>query len=126
MPGKIINQTNEVIVIYGPKSPTTDPYYESYDNTVYHLEKGKTSPNNWDCDGFYVPSNRKVRQSEIETVNGPIAVNIDNEANGTITQEGDTYIIDSRVLNTYPIGSINWFIPDYSYEKVEKWINGTL
>jgi hypothetical protein len=52
------NGTDEVLIVYGPKHREERSIF---DNSPYILKPGMTTPDEWDCDGFLLPSNREIR-----------------------------------------------------------------
>jgi hypothetical protein len=51
--GQCTNQTSEFLVVYGPKHKSENSIF---DTSPYVLPPGATTPNQWDCDGFLLPS----------------------------------------------------------------------
>ncbi|MFW9336472.1 hypothetical protein ACN6AX_25195 [Paenibacillus polymyxa] len=133
MPGHLINKTNEILRVYGPPAS----HRPDFDNADYILPKDKGTIDewgeNWDCDGFYVPADRKIKQLVLGIADGPVAVKFVPPFDGTVTQEGAVYIVDQpnfgvfkpeefcRPTN-YP-KCVNWYIPNEIYPEVEKWAN---
>jgi hypothetical protein len=69
--GQCTNLTNEILIVYGPEIPK-DP--SNCGNSMYFLPPGCTTPDNWDCDGFYVPNDRvakpKQGSSHLSSIHG--------------------------------------------------------
>ena len=112
MNGQLTNQTGETLLVYGPKAPG-----ETFDNTLYRLPTGRKTKVGWDCDGFYVPNDRKANQTfSLEL--GPAAVKyrdyrspvIKSSVSGTY----DCYLNDG----VYKSGTINWSIPNISSKDI--------
>lgn len=133
MGGQLTNNTNEILRIYGPRKNTDLP---GYDNGDYWIRNGKSTitvwGQDWDCDGFYVPADRKLKQLVTGTVvNGPVAVKFPDPLHFTVTQEGAIYFVDRPNMGVfnpdefcrpsdYP-KCINWYIPNWAYPEIEKW-----
>lgn len=110
----ITNSTSETIIVYGPSRETDGGNYE---NSWYVLHSGKTIPENWQCDGLFIPKDRKFMQINGETVQGPVAVKYGNLMPVTITQDGDQYIEkENRNEGVFRESEINWDVPDFSAE----------
>src|SRR5690606_35215710 len=100
------------------------------DNQCWHVEPGKSTNPNQDCDGFYVPADRKIKQVAMGTIEGPCAVKIPPEINAVITQEGNTYAIDIPNTGVFKVNDfcrpsnypkcVNWYIPNMIYNEVFK------
>lgn len=56
--GQCTNNTGELLVVYGPKHPRERSIF---DNSPYVLKPGRTTPDSWDCDGYFVPCDRAAR-----------------------------------------------------------------
>src|ERR1022692_3180359 len=56
--GQCTNNTAELLIVYGQKHPCE---HSIFDNSPYILAPGTTTPDHWDCDGFFLPSDRKLR-----------------------------------------------------------------
>ncbi len=88
--GRCINKTGETILVYGPKSPSTP---QDKDNALYKLPTNKKTPDNWDCDGIYVPNDRIAKQAIMPDIPGPVAVKYINIINFEIHKEDNKYVI---------------------------------
>jgi len=56
--GQCMNQTQEHLVVYGPKH---EREHSIFDTSPYVLPPGTTTPDAWDCKGFLVPSDRMLQ-----------------------------------------------------------------
>jgi hypothetical protein len=110
----ITNSTSETIIVYGPRRETDGG---NYDNSWYVLHPGKTTLENWQCDGLFIPKDRKFMQINGETIQGPVAVKYGSLMPVTIIQEGDKYIEkDNHNEGTFRPNEIDWDVPDFSAE----------
>lgn len=111
---KITNSTSEIIIVYGSRRETEGG---NYDNSWYVLHPGKTIPDNWECDGFFVPNDRTFRQENGETVNGPVAVKYGSSATVSITQNGNQYVANgTHNEGVFRPSEIDWSVPNFSAE----------
>lgn len=110
----ITNSTSETFIVYGPRRDTEGGNYE---NSWYVLHAGKTIPKDWQCDGLYIPKDRKFMQKNGETIQGPAAVKYGSLMPVTIIQDGDKYIEkDNHNEGVFHQSEINWDVPDFSAE----------
>jgi hypothetical protein len=107
--GQLSNNTGETLLVYGPK-------IGSFDNSLYHLPTGRKTPVDWDCDGFFVPNDRKADQLT-STDDGPLAIKYINHRTPVITRSGVKYEC-SLNNGAYRTGGINWEIPDIAFSAV--------
>ena len=124
-PGQCINDTDENIAVYGPKSSSDT---SRFDNTLYILPPRSRTPSEWDCDGFYVPNDRVANQA-LSRVKGPLAIKYIGGITFTITKTGNEYncplnqgaFLPSEVCcpSNYP-RCVCWNIPDTSQSQVAK------
>lgn len=107
--GGIENKTGEKLYVYGPKKTN-----ETKDNSLWVLGIDSYTPlNGFDCDGFYVPADRKVFSAG-HTINGPKVVKIVDPQRINVDIGGDTYIPNQPVL-VYSRGQLNWPDPPENY-----------
>ncbi len=115
-PGKLTNNTGEILLVYGPKLPG-----ETHDNSLYFLPHDRRTPDNWDCDGFYVPNDRIADQLVLSDVPGPAMVKYKPFQNPTIDiGEGGRYKCPAnwQVSRRGENGAPNWEIPDIPYSEI--------
>jgi len=108
--GQLSNISGETLLVYGPKISG------SLDNSIYHLPTGRKTPDDWDCDGFYVPNDRFADQAT-STDKGPLAIKYVNFRTPVIERSGTKYEC-SLNNGAYKAGEINWEIPNISYSSV--------
>lgn len=108
--GQLSNKTGETLLVYGPKIGG------NFDNSLYHLPTGRKTPDDWDCDGFFVPKDRYADQA-ISTVQGPLAIKYVNFRTPVIERSGANYEC-SLNNGAYKAGEIHWEIPNIGYSSV--------
>lgn len=97
----------------------------SYDNQLYFLGNGQTTPDEWDCQGIYLPSDFKVAGLDNT---GATAVKITDGTQLVVkknseTSEWEFNIPSAKVVNS---DKMNWFIPNVSQAFVDSRIPSTL
>jgi hypothetical protein len=124
MPGTCVNNTGEVIAVYGPRSEVTP---SDRDNALYRLPSGRRTPPEWDCDGIFVPSDRIADQFIGSDVPGPVAVKYVSLLTFEITKEGTRYQLPANqgVFNPGEVccpsdfpKCVCWNIPNIKQAKV--------
>src|SRR5579862_9322830 len=68
--GQCTNLTREFLIVYGPKHPEERSIF---DTSPFILPPGATTPDHWDCDGFFLPADRTLLQWR-RSVRGPRAI----------------------------------------------------
>ena len=53
----LFRSTEKHLIVYGPKH---EQERSIFDTPPYVLPLGATTPNCWDCEGFFLPSDRKL------------------------------------------------------------------
>ena len=112
--GQCTNQTDEYLIVYGPKH-----YSERsiFDTSPYVLPPGATTPDSWDCEGFLVPSDRMLRRLR-GCRRGPLAIKFWNYRRFWVKSLGaDTYR-SSWDNGVFEPSQINWAIPNFSYQDI--------
>jgi hypothetical protein len=89
--GRITNNTGEPILVYGTYE------FEHSGSRLFKLYSGDTTPDYFDCDGFYVPSNRKTN-----LYYGPHVIKILDTCTTTISLSGDQYTGSCWGLRLWP------------------------
>jgi hypothetical protein len=112
--GELTNATGETLLIYGPKVPG-----EAWDNSLYCLPTGFTTPVNWDCDGFYVPNDRVAGQLVMSNIAGPAAVKYFDFRSPVITMTTPAVYDCGGNNGVFKSGMIHWFIPNVPQITVE-------
>ena len=109
--GQCANLTAEQLIVYGPKHPDERSIF---DTSPYILPPGATTPDNWDCDGFFLPGDRSIRRWR-QRRTGPLAVKFWNYRRFWVKDSwAGTYSCpwDNGVFQP---SEINWAIPNFSY-----------
>lgn len=86
--GTCINSTGETILVYGPKSLETP---QDKDNALYRRTASRKTPDDWDCDGIYVPSDRIAEQVIGSDISGSVAIEYVAPLTFEIEKNGDKY-----------------------------------
>src|SRR5260370_42512869 len=86
--GQCTNNTKEILVVYGPKHPAERSIFEK---SPYFLEPGSTTPDRWDCDGFFLPADRSVRFWR-SVRSGPLAIKFWNRRRFSVSSVNPTTI----------------------------------
>lgn len=120
--GQCRNETGETLAIYGPLGEESKSVY---DDELYFLADGQTTPEGWDCDGIYLPRDAKVAGLDISDA---VAVKIMDGTQLVVktnpeTSELDFNLPSSKVVNA---DEMNWFIPNVSQAFVDSRIPSTL
>lgn len=102
------NETAKTIAVYGavPKKSNS-----KYDNTLYLLNSGEETDDDWSCTGVYIPNDVKVAGVNLD---GASAVRILNGAELVIRENPETGAIELNLPPTQILkaGDANWEIPD--------------
>ena len=118
--GQCTNNTAEILIVYGPKHPSERSIF---DTSPYILRPGDTTPDRWDCEGFLLPADRRIRGWK-GSRSGPLAIKFWNFRK---------FSISADVANTYRApwnngvfepSQINWAIPNFSYEEIQRRVEG--
>jgi hypothetical protein len=114
------NETDDILIVYGPKHPDETSIF---DTTPYVLPPGATTPDRWDCKGFYVPADRRLfcwRRFNA----GPLAVKFWNYRRFRVRAQ-DTYTYAGSWHNgAFQPSQINWAIPNLTYHDIRERIRG--
>lgn len=108
------NETGKTIAVYAHKAKKTPQ-----PSTLYYLGAGKTTDDDWNCDGIYLPTGAKLAgQSELTQ---PIALQFVSGTQLTITSNPDGEIELSlppaKTLTASPESTLS--IPDLTLASVE-------
>jgi hypothetical protein len=113
--GECTNATNEYLIVYGPKHARDR---SSCDTSPYILPPGSITPNRWDCDGFFLPSDRTIRLWRRELL-GPLAVKFWDFRHFEVKRLGERVYKASWHNGVFQPSQINWAIPNFSYKQIE-------
>ncbi|CAB1083586.1 hypothetical protein D1AOALGA4SA_11139 [Olavius algarvensis Delta 1 endosymbiont] len=115
-PGKLTNNSGEGLLVYGPRRQSS-----RFDNSLYFLPNGRTTPDNWDCDGFYVPNDRIADQLVLSDVPGPAMVKYVDGQHPTIDMGEPGHYecpLNYSVYRRGEEGAPNWEIPDIPFSQI--------
>jgi hypothetical protein len=112
--GQCTNLTAEILIVYGPKNICDRSVS---DTSPYVLPPGATTPDHWDCDGFFVPSDRRIRRWR-GTQHGPLAVKYWNFRRFSVRTAGPVIYRAPWSNGIFEPSQINWAIPNLSYEQI--------
>jgi hypothetical protein len=113
--GQCTNETSEYLIVYGPKHPAERSIF---DTSPYVLPPGETTPDNWDCDGFFLPSDRSIRCWQ-SSRRGPLAVKIWNFRRFRVAAASADLYNCSWNNGLFEPSQINWAIPNFDYKTVK-------
>jgi hypothetical protein len=112
--GQCTNNTREALVVYGPKHESERSIF---DTSPYILLPGTTTPDRWDCEGFFLPADRVIRLWR-RARSGPLAVKFWNYRRFSVNNvDAITYSCPWH-NGVFEPSQINWAIPNFNYEKV--------
>jgi hypothetical protein len=115
------NQTQEHLIVYGPKH---DGERSIFDTSPYVLPPGSTTPDSWDCEGFFLPSDRFL-QAWRGRRHGPLASKFRNFRRFWVKSLGaDTYTCPWN-NGVFKPSQINWAIPNFSYQEITTRLSAT-
>jgi hypothetical protein len=112
--GQCSNLTTEHLIVYGPKHQNERSIF---DTSPYILPPGATTPDKWDCDGFFLPADRSVRRWR-RMVKGPVAVKFRNYRRFWVREEQAGVYRCPWDNGVFEPSEINWAIPSLSYHDV--------
>jgi hypothetical protein len=120
--GQCRNETGKTLAVYGLPGKGSK---SSFDNELYFLANGESTPEGWDCNGIYLPNGIKIAGT---SASQSLAYKIPNGTQLVATTDLDT---DELALNVPPAkvfkaGDVNWTIPNLSQEFIESRIPSTL
>jgi len=112
--GQCTNLTDEYLIVFGPKHENERSIF---DTSPYVLPTGRTTPDGWDCDGFFLPADRTL-QKRRGPCRGPRAVKFWNYRRFRVSKlDQDTYQ-SSWDNGVFEPSQINWAIPDFTYQDI--------
>jgi hypothetical protein len=112
--GQCTNRTGEYLIVYGPKHRRE---CSIFDTSPYVLPSEATTPDNWDCDGFLVPSDRVIQRRR-GSRGGPRAVKFWNYRRFTVWSVDKGTYGCSWDNGVFEPSQINWAIPNFSYNDI--------
>ncbi|MBW4695716.1 MAG: hypothetical protein KME27_28540 [Lyngbya sp. HA4199-MV5] len=120
--GQCRNETGKTLAVYGSKGEKSK---SSFDNTLYFLADGQSTPDGWDCNGIYLPMGIKVAGVDVAQ---PLAYKVLDGTQLIAKTNPDTaeWSLNIPPANVFKAGDANWSIPDVSQAFVESRIPSTL
>lgn len=120
--GQCTNLTPEFLIVYGPKHVGERSIF---DTTPYVLPPGATTPDDWDCDGFFLPADRILRQWRGRLRRGPLAVKFWNCRHFRVRRDDAGAYLSPWHNGIFEPSQINWAIPNFDYHAVRLRVNGS-
>lgn len=106
------NATNSTLAVYANK-PKKSP------TQLYFLGAGTETDDDWDCDGFYLPTGAQVvlgPKAEVQTLAEPLAVKFTDGTQSIASTNPATGAIEFNIApaKLFKAGETNWSIPTLS------------
>ena len=108
------NNTAEAVIVYGPKH---EAERSIFDTSPYVLPPGATTPDKWDCKGFFLPLDRELRLS-LGARPGPLAIKFWNFRRFSVSSVSARTYQCSWHNGMFQPSEINWAIPNFTYQDV--------
>ncbi|MFQ4143565.1 hypothetical protein [Chlorogloeopsis sp. ULAP02] len=120
--GQCRNETGSNLAIYGNAGEESE---ESESNQLYFLANGQTTPDQWDCQGVYLPGDVKIAGLD---KTGAVAIKIMDGTQLLVKKNPDTSKLEFNLPNAKFVkpGEKDWFIPNVSQAFVDSRIPNTL
>ncbi|MEP0917132.1 hypothetical protein NC981_09900 [Leptolyngbya sp. DQ-M1] len=120
--GRCRNDTGKTIAVYGPSGEESKA---AFDSELYFLASGESTPEGWDCNGFYLPSGIQVAGVEVTQ---PLAYKVLNGTQLVAKTNPDTGELNLNVPPTQVLkaGDGNWAVPNLSQAFIESRIPSNL
>ncbi|AKG20631.1 hypothetical protein [Calothrix sp. 336/3] len=111
--GQCRNETGKTLAIYGPKPEKSA---SDFDNALYFLGAGETTPPGWDCQGIYLANDSKIMGFNNQDLSGAAAIKILQGTQLIAKSNPETSTLELNVTPTkvFHNGDINWYIPNVS------------
>ncbi len=121
--GQCTNQTGKTLAVYGPEPDLDDDDY-SNGATLYFLANGKTTKNQWDCKGVYLPTDVTIAlnsNGQNQELTGGVVIKVLNGTKLVLKTNPDTGAIEFNSAGTKVLkpGEVKWFIPNVSQDVVD-------
>jgi hypothetical protein len=115
--GQCTNETSEFLLVYGPKHKREN---STFDTSPYVLPPGATTPNQWDCDGFLLPSDRVLLRHWRRLRRGPLAIKFWDFRRFSVRSVNPGIYGCPWSNGTFEPSQINWAIPNLSYDEIRR------
>lgn len=112
--GQCTNLTGEYLIVFGPKHKSERSIF---DTSPYVLPPGMTTPDGWDCDGFFLPADRTLQKRRGPCL-GPRAVKFWNYRRFRVFKSGQDAYRSSWDNGIFEPSRINWAIPNFTYQDI--------
>ncbi|MGD1096663.1 MAG: hypothetical protein ABSB35_32295 [Bryobacteraceae bacterium] len=112
--GQCTNLTKECLMVFGPKHKND---CSIFDTSPYVLPPGLTTPDRWDCDGFFLPADRHLRWWRASR-HGPLALKFWNFRRFSVWDAGEAIYRCSWPNGVFEPSQINWAIPNFAYRDI--------
>lgn len=113
--GEVENNSPYKLGVYGPKSPQD---ISTFDNTLYVMGGYLLTPENWDCDGAFIPNDVSVTVNGA-TYRGPLAVKIPDYDKLYVSGTYHERVANGTFATVLRDGEVNWLIPNASQADVD-------
>jgi hypothetical protein len=114
--GQGTNLTAEYLIVYGPKHRSERSIF---DTSPYVLPPNATTPDNWDCDGFFLPADRTLLRRWRSARRGPLAIKFRNHRRFAVRSDDAGVYRCPWPDGIFEPSEINWAIPNFEYAAVE-------
>ncbi len=110
------NETGKTLAVYAHKPKKAGV------NTLYFLGNGRTTDDDWNCDGVYLPSGAKVAGlAQGQELGEPVAFKIVGGTQLVAKADPETGTVEFNVppAKVFKTGEVNWAIPTLSQAEIE-------
>lgn len=115
--GQCTNLLPEYLIVYGPKHPDEKSIF---DTSPYVLAPGSTTPDHWDCDGFFLPADRRVQSRWRSLRRGPLAIKFRNYRKVSVSDGRHGVYRCPWADGIFEPSQINWAIPNLSSDELRQ------
>lgn len=115
------NETGQTIAVYANKSKKAAANQPS---TLFYLGAGQETDDDWNCNGFYLPSGTNVagvNSIAPQALNEAIALKVLDGAQAVATTNPDTGAIEFNLppAKVFKVGDVNWDIPNLTQADID-------
>lgn len=115
------NQTGQTIAVYANKPKKAAANQTS---TLFYLADGEETDDDWNCNGFYLPSGTNVAGINSigpQALDEAIALKVLDGAQAVATTNPDTGAIEFNLppAKVFKVGDVNWDIPDLTQADID-------
>jgi hypothetical protein len=118
--GTVVNNSDSKTAVYGPRSPRDKTICGTTpcDNTLYVLAPHKTTPNNWDADGVFIPNDVAVEVSG-KRHQGPVAVKIPDTQTLTLSGTRSLRKAEGFWMTVFKPNEVHWKIANVPQKVID-------